>query len=116
MVTPTPAELLGLPLGPNDAGAATLREYLVKLLTQVWEDEEGFDGKRPFGNSSWQSSDVYPALKAAGLIEDEYGDRVTAAELVLSAIKALGEPGIAITLDPAASRVITGGLPDPGVS
>jgi len=32
----------------------TVREFLKKLLLLVWEDEECFDGKRPFGNSGWK--------------------------------------------------------------
>lgn len=64
----TPAELLALPLPPNDSGATTVRGYLAKLLEQVWTEEEGFSGKRPFGNSSWQY-DIYLAMARAGMIE-----------------------------------------------
>lgn len=36
---------------PNGAGAATVGEYLAKLLAELWLHDEGFSGKRPFGNS-----------------------------------------------------------------
>ena len=61
------AEILDLPMGENDAKAATIREYLVALLAAVWEREESFSGKRPFGNSSWKY-EVYAALGAGGVI------------------------------------------------
>lgn len=38
----------------EDSGAETLREYLQKLLLTLFEEDEGFSGKRPFGNSGWQ--------------------------------------------------------------
>jgi hypothetical protein len=100
---PTPAELLDLPLPPNDSGAGTVRGYLVKLLASVWEEGEGFSGKRPFGNSGWQS-DFYPALISAGIIEgtlDEDGwlddvpraSEEKAAALILAAIRSLDPAG-----------------------
>jgi len=58
-----------VPLEPgNDAGVRTVGEYLKTLLIKVWREEEGFDGKRPFGNSSWQD-EVYVALIKADLLE-----------------------------------------------
>ena len=33
----------------------TVRQYLLQLLTALWEEDECFNGKRPFGNSGWQS-------------------------------------------------------------
>ena len=56
-------------------GEITLREYFKNLLTTLWEEAEGFSGKRPFGNSGWQY-DVYKALIKNDLIPgilDEYG-------------------------------------------
>jgi hypothetical protein len=32
----------------------TIRAYLQELLHTLWEEEEGFSGKRPFGNSGWK--------------------------------------------------------------
>lgn len=85
---------------PNDADAATVRDYLVALLLRVWDEAEGFSGKRPFGNSGWQQ-DVYEALAHAGLVtatfdEDGYLDeipddqQILAETLVLCAIRELG--------------------------
>lgn len=92
-------QVLNTPMDPaeNDAGASTIREYLVKLLAELWREQEGFSGKRPFGNSSWDG-DLYIALIRAGLIhggfdEDGYlyhcGDAVGAFELIAQAIQSL---------------------------
>lgn len=88
--------ILSTPLGANDAGASTVRDYLIALLRQVWTEKECFSGKRPFGNSSWQY-EVYVPLMKAGLIEgklDEDGyveemDTDKADELILAAIDRL---------------------------
>lgn len=65
----TPRDILNLPLDqPNDAKAATVRDYLRALLSRCWEEEESFSGKRPFGNSGWQS-DVNIALIKAGVVK-----------------------------------------------
>lgn len=74
----------------------TLREYLKELLTELWEKEDGFSGKRPFGNSGWQY-DVYCSLVKAGYLEgtlDEEGyleevDDNQAKKLVLECIRSL---------------------------
>jgi len=61
-------------------GTATLRDYLKDLLRTVWVEEEGFSGKRPFGNSSWQHNVYAPLVKAglvAGVIDtDGYVERM----------------------------------------
>jgi hypothetical protein len=96
---PTPQQVLDLPLPDNDSGASTMRGYLVALLTTLWHEQEGFSGKRPFGNSGWDY-DLYPPLIHAGFVsgeidEDGYVERVDAKAahgLVLAAIKSLGEP------------------------
>lgn len=67
MTAPTPQQILGTPMGDNDAGAATVREYLVALARGAWTEGEGFSGKRPFGSSSWRY-EVYAALGDAGYI------------------------------------------------
>lgn len=53
-----------------DLGEVTIREYLVELSRQVWIHDEGFSGKRPFGNSEWKG-DVYTALAIGGFIDGE---------------------------------------------
>ncbi len=64
--------LLDTPMDPktNDARASTIREYLGTLLVTLWREAEGFSGKRPFGNGSWQY-DVYEALIRANAVAGE---------------------------------------------
>ena len=91
------SEVLNLPMQPNDAGAKTVREYLVALAMSVWVENEGFSGKRPFGNSGWAWDLMLPLVKA-GLIEgsiDEDGylddcDEDAGDALIRAAIAALG--------------------------
>lgn len=65
----------------SDAGRnLTIRQYLHRLLQMLWAEQEGFSGKRPFGNSGW-SYDLYKVLITAGAIKgaldsDGYIDRV----------------------------------------
>jgi hypothetical protein len=63
-------DILSIPMKENDAGASTIGEYLLRLLVKVWDEDEGFSGKRPFGNSGW-THDLYAALAEAGIIEAE---------------------------------------------
>ena len=51
----------------------TIREYLHSLLKTLWEEEEGFSGKRPFGNSGW-TFDLYIPLIRSGLITGDIED------------------------------------------
>jgi hypothetical protein len=81
----------------NDAGADTIGDYLVELLSELWREEEGFSGKRPFGNSGW-TLELVKALVVANLIDgeiDEDGyldsyDDVKANELIALAISSIG--------------------------
>lgn len=95
-----PQRVLNLAMDPgNDAEARTVREYLVKLLAELWREEANFSGKKPFGNSDWQW-EVYVPLVKAGLVgglldEDGYledCDTGKADELILAAIAGLGAP------------------------
>lgn len=99
--TPTPEAVLNLPLEDNDSGADTVRGYLTQLLLRVWDEGEGFSGKRPFGNSGWHYDLITPLVRA-GFVRgsfDEFGyiedcDDLAALRLVANAIHALGEaPG-----------------------
>lgn len=91
-----PRDVLAVPMGPNDAGAATIRDYLVNLLQAVVSQGEGFSSKRPFGNSGWEW-DLPEALVRVGLVEGtldeddclDAWDRAGAQELINSAIQAL---------------------------
>jgi hypothetical protein len=64
----TARRVLNLPLANNDAEAATVRDYLIKLLEKVWDEGEGFNGKRPFGNSGWDD-DLHQPLVTNGLVD-----------------------------------------------
>ena len=44
----------------------TFKEYFHRLLTTLWAEQDGFSGKRPFGNSGWDY-DVYQGLIKNGL-------------------------------------------------
>lgn len=71
----------------------TLRTYFKALLATLWREDEGFSGKRPFGNSGW-TYDIYGALVSGGFVEgvlDEDGcpeafDDLVADALVLQMI------------------------------
>jgi len=58
----------------SDAGEnLTVRDYLYILLTKVWNEGEGFDGKRPFGNSCWEY-ELYKPLVESGLVTGSIND------------------------------------------
>lgn len=94
---PTPQQVLDLPLPDNDAGATTIRGYLVALLTTLWRENEFFSGKRPFGNGGWEY-DLYAPLVKAGWVPGQFDwdgslnvvDEEAAYRLILAAIDALG--------------------------
>lgn len=53
----------------SDAGDdITVRDYLRTLLTTLWDEQESFSGKRPFGNSGWEFEPMI-ALAKAGFID-----------------------------------------------
>lgn len=81
--------VLDCPMEPNDADARTVREYIVALASAVWQDGEGFSGKRPFGTSGWDW-DIYEALSSAGLaLEDDPDWNGPTHQLVTAAIETL---------------------------
>jgi hypothetical protein len=98
------AKILALPMARNDAGAKTIRDYLKALIEGVWDLEERFSGKRPFGNGGWKY-DLYDALAAGRAVaavvhefkdedgnicrEIECADRLRADQLITKAIKSL---------------------------
>ena len=55
----------------------SIREFFHEMLQKLWDEQEGFSGKRPFGNSCWDFPVVYALVEAgaiAGTIErDEDG-------------------------------------------
>jgi hypothetical protein len=94
-MTMTPQEVLLLPMRKNDSGALTIGGYLQALLLRLWQEEEGFGGKRPFGNSCWKLDLFEPIAKALGKWDDvrgTYCDRENIAiydQLIVDAIAAL---------------------------
>lgn len=90
-------EVLSIQMQPeNDAEASTIKEYLIKLLTELWEKGEGFSGKRPFGNSGWEYELYLPLVKAGavnGKLDSEgyiqEVDTDAANTLIFDAIEAL---------------------------
>lgn len=80
----TGEQILNVKMVENDADAETIRDYLKALLTKLWCEDEGFSGKRPFGNSGWQN-EVYASLDECEEIpEDTEYD-----PLIYAAIEAL---------------------------
>ncbi len=67
-MTMTGEQILDLPMGPNDATAATIRDYLASLAWRVWDEGDGFNGKKPFGNGGWRN-DVIAALIQGGAVK-----------------------------------------------
>lgn len=68
-----------LPMRDNEAGAETIGEYLLALAQTCWREGEGFNGKRPFGDSCWEG-DLYRPLAEAGLINGEYEEYESGSE------------------------------------
>jgi hypothetical protein len=98
MTEVTGEDVLAVRIEEGDSGAATVREFFVKLAAEVWHEGEGFSGKRPFGNSGWEY-EIFQALGSAGLIavrEDRWGDHEydldRANDLVKLALVALAHP------------------------
>jgi hypothetical protein len=92
-------EVLNLPMDDNDSGASSVRGYLVALLVELWRGQEGFNGKRPFGNSGWSSDLMLPLVKAGyiqgrvdsdGYLDD--CDDATGQRLIFDAIRSLATP------------------------
>lgn len=93
-----PHDILHCPMEDrNDANASTVGEFLGELLYALWEENEGFSGKRPLGNSDWQWQ-VYVALVKSGFVSgtfDEdgyledfpYDEEEKANKLILQAIR-----------------------------
>lgn len=53
----------------SDAGEnLRVKDYLRALLRTLWVEQEGFDAKRPFGNSDWDY-ELYRPLAEHGFID-----------------------------------------------
>lgn len=76
--------ILNCPMGPNDADADNVKDYLKALLGALWDEGEGFSGKRPFGNFGWEY-ELIEALQEQGLADN----RSDAVQQIFNAIEAL---------------------------
>lgn len=65
-ITPEKALDLSFYCGDLDS-TLTIREYFKALLTALWEKEESFSGKYPFGNSGWQYALQLPLVRAGAI-------------------------------------------------
>lgn len=93
-----PRAILDTPVPPGNAsGAATIRDYLTRLLSELWRMGSCFDSKQPFGDTAWEG-DLHTALAQAGhinsAIEDgsSLSDEEAGYTLIAAAIQALGAP------------------------
>jgi hypothetical protein len=64
----TERDILALPMKTNDAGAETIGQFIMMVGAKVFLHQDGFSGKRPFGNSGWVY-DVYEVLITSGVLE-----------------------------------------------
>ncbi len=61
-------DILDLDFFCNDLGKdLTIRGYLKELIKTLWQEGEGFSGKRPFGNGVWRN-DIYATLIREGVV------------------------------------------------
>lgn len=51
----------------------SIHDYLIRLLSTLWNEQDGFSGKRPFGNSGW-NYDLLACLIAHKIIPGELDD------------------------------------------
>jgi len=56
--------VLDLKFKSEDLGKkVTIRQFFFELMKIFWYDPEGFSGKRPFGNSGWDSDLIICLVK-----------------------------------------------------
>jgi hypothetical protein len=60
--------ILDVKIKDEDSGAKTVREYFKALLDKLFEEGDGFSGKRPFGNSGWEYT-LKQALVKSGHVD-----------------------------------------------
>lgn len=71
----TNKEILELEFESTDLGETiTIKEFFKRLLTTLFEEEECFSGKRPFGNSGWDY-DLCICLAQNGIIDSDCQDK-----------------------------------------
>lgn len=76
--------------------ALTVRDFFINSMIELWNEGEGFSGKRPFGDSGWEYQ-IAKSLIVAGIVEGEldedgYVDSVADGwqALVLRAVSSMG--------------------------
>lgn len=71
-VSPEKAQqVLSLVLPPqSDFGAVTLRQGLIRLLSEMWDDPENFSGYRPLGSSDWPDQIIESVVNAGLALND----------------------------------------------
>jgi hypothetical protein len=63
--------VLDLEFKSNDLGKkVTIRQFFFELMKTFWIEQEEFSGKRPFGNSDWDT-DLITCLVKNELIDGE---------------------------------------------
>lgn len=81
----------------NDPSSTeTILDYLCEIFVALLQEQEGFSGKRPLGESSWMYQ-IYGALVHGGWVDgafDQDGyldwvDQKTADNLIISEVEAL---------------------------
>lgn len=71
----------------------SIREFFHELMQKLWDEQDGFSGKRPFGNSCWEFPVIYALIEAGaipgtvtydedGYVEESHFDRKVAHEFV----------------------------------
>lgn len=58
-------EALDIVFDSNEFDGVTVREFLRRLLDRLWDEQDCFRAKKPFGYSDW-ADPVYQALGRAG--------------------------------------------------
>jgi hypothetical protein len=85
-------ELLDTSLEERDLKKTmTVRQYLLKLLSTLWLEDECFNGKRPFGNSGWQDQ-INQIIEDKGLYKpcgDYWTDKGAFKNIMIEAIQIL---------------------------
>ena len=87
----------------HDGCKYTLRTYFRDMLLCLWDEGESFSGKRPLGNSDWETP-IFVALIKGGFIEgnldeDAYAfdfDERLGRKIVKDAIKHMGKPTMTV--------------------
>ena len=65
----------------------TVRKFFSAILIELWNQEEGFSGKRPLGNSGWKR-DLKVALINAGVVRGRLDEDGCVEEIDLAAFDA----------------------------